>query len=423
MHPPCQKGSVTLPSNTLKDSISPSFPYYIPKEQDSHSFIHSDVHKIIYTTTVPLSLATFCKGLLAELSTTYEIVAVSSPEKELVEVARHEKVRTIAVPMKRCISPLEDMISLIKLFWVYKHEKPQMVHSMTPKAGLLAMIAARIAGVPVRVHTFTGLVFPTATGFQKKLLMLTDRITCACATHIIPEGEGVKNDLSAYGITRKPMQVLGYGNVRGIDLAYYARTEEVMKAADAIRHHLHIPATAFTFIFIGRLVRDKGINELVTAFCNVQQDYPHIHLTLVGGEEEAALPIQEEIRQEIGRNPHIHAVEWQTDVRPWFALADAFVFPSYREGFPNAVIEAGAMGLPSIVTDINGSREIIRDGENGVIIPPHDRPALEQAMRTFVEQPDYIKQLVGQARTSIASRFEQGYVQQCLKDFYHQLLP
>ena len=211
-----------------------------------------DSVKIIRTSTVPGSLNTFCKGLLRELQEQegYEVVAVSSPGEQLDEISRREGVKTVAVPMERRISPLNDLKSLWRLIRVFRKEKPAIVHSITPKAGLLSMMAAWVARVPVRLHTFTGLVFPTATGLTQKILILTDRITCACATHIVPEGEGVKNDLINYRITRKPLKVLGHGNIRGIDLDYYnPELPEVQADAAKIRK-----PGVFTFVFVGRLV-------------------------------------------------------------------------------------------------------------------------------------------------------------------------
>ena len=226
--------------------------------------MNSEPIKIIRSTTVPESLEAFCRGLLRELHEEdgYEVVAVSSPDRRLDEVAEREGVRTVAVPMERHISPLKDLKSLINLVRAFRKERPTMVHSMTPKAGLLSMMAAWLTRVPVRVHTFTGLVFPTAKGLTQKILILTDRITCACATHVIPEGEGVKNDLTNYRITKKPLKVLGHGNVRGIDLEHYnPELPEVKAEAAKIRKD-----GVFTFVFVGRLVGDKGINELVAAF-------------------------------------------------------------------------------------------------------------------------------------------------------------
>lgn len=376
--------------------------------------------KIIRTSTVPGSLNTFCKGLLRELEEQegYQIVAVSSPGASLDEIKQREGVKTYAVEMQRHISPFKDLKSLWGLIKVFRKEKPDMVHSITPKAGLLSMMAAWFTRVPVRVHTFTGLVFPTATGLKQKILILTDRLTCACATHIVPEGEGVKNDLVNYKITKKPLKVLGYGNVRGIDLNHYNPELSEIKAEAAKIHKDDV----FTFVFIGRLVRDKGINELVKAFSKLNEIYPRTRLLLVGPYEENLDPLLPETLAAIDSNKSIEAVGLQKDVRPWLAASDVFVFPSYREGFPNVVIEAGAMGLPSIVTDINGSREIIEDGKNGIIIPSQNAEMLFRAMETFYTDKDLVSRLSSEARPMIESRFEQGFVHRCLKDYYKEIL-
>lgn len=376
--------------------------------------------KIIRTSTVPGSLNVFCKGLLRELQENegYEIVAVSSPGPALEEIKEREGVKTIAVAMERHISPFKDLKSLFGLIKVFRRERPTMVHSMTPKAGLLCMMAAWVCRVPVRLHTFTGLVFPTAVGLTKKILIFTDRLTCACATHIIPEGEGVKNDLLNYKITKKPLKVLGYGNVRGIDLKHFnPESPEVQAEALKIRK-----PDVFTFIFIGRIVRDKGINELVKSFSRLNSKYPKTRLLLVGPYEENLDPLAPETLAEINSNEAIEAVGPQKDVRPWLAASDAFVFPSYREGFPNVVIEAGAMGLPSIVTDINGSREIIIEKENGTIIPSHDVERLYQAMEKMLSNKNSRLAMASKSRRLIASRFEQGFVHKCLINYYKEIL-
>ena len=373
--------------------------------------------KIIRTSTVSTSLNTFCRGTLRRLAQTYDVVAVSTPDDELHEMAQREGVRVVGVAMRRHISPLHDLRSLLRLIRVFRRERPDMVHSITPKAGLLSMIAAWVCRVPVRLHTFTGLVFPTAAGLKQKILILTDRITCACAMHIVPEGEGVKNDLINYGITRKPLRVLGYGNVRGVDMQHYSRTPEVMAAAQPIMR-----SGVFTFVFVGRVVRDKGINELVQAFARLNAQEPATRLILVGRFEDNLDPVSPQTRQTIEQNEAIEAVGSQADVRPWLAASDALVFPSYREGFPNVVLEAGAMGLPSIVTDINGSREIIVEGKNGVIVPPRDADALYAAMMRFVQQPRQVAEMAANAREMIASRFEKSFVEQCLIDYYKEIL-
>lgn len=373
--------------------------------------------KIIRATTVPKSLNTFCKGMLKELSKKYEVVALSSPGEELTTVAEREGVRTIAVPMERHISPVKDLKALINMIKVFRKEKPTMVHSMTPKAGMLCMVAGWMARVPVRVHTFTGLVFPTAKGLKRQILMATDRLTCACATHVIPEGEGVKNDLIRNKITKKPLKVLGYGNVRGVDMDFYSRRKEVIEKVTQITQK------CFTFLFVGRIVRDKGIDELCKAF-NMLSGLVPARLLLVGDYEDTLDPISDESRAIIEHNPSVEAVGPKSgdELLAYYAAADSFVLPSYREGFPNTVLEAGAMGLPCIVTDINGSREIIKEDENGVIIPPRDSEALFEAMLRMVRDKTARTRMADNARQMIADRYEQGFVRRCLYDFYDEIL-
>ena len=363
--------------------------------------------------TIGLSLNVFCKGLLTELREEgYDVVAVSSPDADLEELGEREDVRTVGVPMERHISIVKDFVSLMRLVRVFAKEKPDMVHSMTPKAGLLCMMAAWMVRVPVRVHTFTGLVWPTAKGLSRRVLMLTDKITCWCATNVIPEGEGVKQDLECC-ITKKPMKVLGYGNVKGVDLEYWKRSEESdnQGVGDVVR-----------FVFVGRIVKDKGMNELVSAFVRLNRECPDTKLVLVGPYEDGLDPVLPETKRMIDECGAIDAVGSQQDVRPFYESADVLVFPSYREGFPNVVIEAGAMGLPSIVTDINGSREIVVDGENGVIVPPQNEERLYEAMAWMVSHPQERRRMAERARPMAASRFEQGYVRGCLKDFYREIL-
>ncbi len=376
--------------------------------------------KIIRATTVSMSLDAFCNGMLKELSHKYEVIALSSPGEELEMVAEREGVRTIAVPMERHISVKHDLVSLWRMIKVFRKEHPMMAHSMTPKAGLLCMLAAWLTRVPVRVHTFTGLVFPTATGMKRKILMATDWLTCACATHIIPEGEGVKNDLLNNGITKKPLKVLGYGNVKGVDMEYYSLRDEVRNKVEEIGLRVE---SKFTFVFVGRIVRDKGINELCEAFDKLSS-MANVRLLLVGPYEDNLDPISPKSKEIIERNPAIESVGSKRgeELLAYYAAADCFVFPSYREGFPNTVLEAGAMGLPSIVTDINGSREIIVEGENGVIIPSHDTNALFDAMLKMMRDKEAREKMAGNARQMIASRYEQGFVRKCLYDFYDEIL-
>lgn len=412
--------------------------------------------KIIRACTVAQSIG-FVAGMLPELMEQYDVLVLSSPGPEMDDVRARYGVRTKAVTMERHISVLKDLVALWRIIKVFRRERPDMVHSMTPKAGLLCMVAGWLTRVPVRVHTFTGLVFPTATGLQRRILMATDALTCFCATHVIPEGEGVKNDLLNNGITKKPLKVLGYGNVRGIDMKRFdpkrfndnvndnKLSENGCEKCVPVSVNVNVKKE-FTFLFVGRIVRDKGMNELMAAFDKLSKKYPQARLVLVGRYENSLDPISQEARDIITRNPNIDAVgpKYGDDLLAYYAAADCFVFPSYREGFPNTVIEAGAMGLPCIVTDINGSREIIindnvNDNENetlcyengsgsvvvkdnGLIIPSKDAEALYLAMEMMMTDEEMRQGMASCARQMIADRFEQGFVRQCLYEFYETIL-
>jgi len=372
--------------------------------------------KIIRAVTASQSIG-FFEPIVKDLQERgYEIVSVSSPGESLIRL-REKGVKVIEVPIERRISMFRDLKSLMRMISVFRKEKPFMVHSMTPKAGMLCMLAAWITRVPRRVHTFTGLVWPTSTGLKRRILMVTDWLTCACATHIIPEGKGVMNDLQSH-ITNKPMKVLGYGNVRGVDMERFSRRTEVEDMAKGIKTE-----GIFTFIFVGRIVGDKGINELVSAFAELHKKYENTRLLLVGRFEKELDPLKAETLNVIDKHISIESLgpKYGDELLAYYAASDCFVFPSYREGFPNTVMEAGAMGLPSIVTDINGSREIIIDGKNGVIIPSKDVEALYHAMEEMITNSDKTKEYADNAREMIASRFERGFVCKCLYDFYEEI--
>lgn len=373
--------------------------------------------KLFRISTVPTTMESLLNDQLRMVNEHYEVVAVSSPGKEMQVLWEREGIRTIEVPMERRISPIKDFISLIRMIRVFAKERPYMVHSMTPKAGLISMLAGWMTRVPVRMHTFTGLVFPTATGWKQRLLMCTDWLTCACATHVNPEGEGVKRDLMMYGITKKPLQIIGNGSICGVDMAYFDRTESVMKQAVAYREE-----GCFTFCFVGRIVRDKGINELVSAFVRLHEKYPQVRLLLVGPFEKELDPVLPETEKAIQNHPAIRFMGFQPDVRPFLVASGTLVLPSYREGFPNVVLQAGAMGLPSIVTDINGCNEIIIPNENGVIIPSKDEEALYQAMENFLFYPEEIQRMAKKARPLIASRYDRKVLWEALLKAYKRLI-
>jgi glycosyltransferase involved in cell wall biosynthesis len=372
--------------------------------------------KILRISTIPKSLNTFCRGQLHMISERFEVVAVSSPDPELETIREREGVRTIAVPMERHISLWRDIKALIKMIGVMRRERPDIVHSITPKAGLVSMMAAWLARVPVRMHTYTGLVFPTSTGMKQRILIWMDKLLCRCATYINPEGQGVADDLKRFHITKKPLHIIGNGNVRGVDMDYWNRDQVTRD----VRKELDIVPTDIVLLFVGRLVRDKGINELIEAFSKIGNE--HVKLILVGSYEDALDPLAKKTMQHINSDKRIFAVGRQEDVRPYYTASDIFVFPSYREGFPNTVLEAGALGLPSIVTDINGAREIIIEGKNGIIIPSKNVDVLCEAMKRMIDNPDLRQKLASQARELVASRYEQKWLWGELMKVYDSLV-
>ena len=377
--------------------------------------------KLIRTTTVALSLDYLLKGQLSFLNNHYEVVGVSGLDNHLDTVAKREGIRTEAVAMKRAISPFNDVISLWQLYRLFLKEKPQIVHSITPKAGLLSMVAAYFAGVPIRIHTFTGLIFPSKTGMLQKILILMDRLLCRFATHIYPEGEGVKEDLKRYSITNKPLNVIANGNVNGIDVAFFDPKLYGEVAIAMLKSKLKIKDDDFVFIFVGRLVGDKGINELIAAFQKLQLVANNVKLLLVGPFENELDPLNLQTLAIIDSSHHILSVGFQTDVRPYYAVADALVFPSYREGFPNVVLQAGAMGLPSIVTNISGCNEIIIEGKNGTIIPAKEMNAIYESMLKISTEVVFRNQLQLNARPLIVSRYQQQLVWQAILAEYKRV--
>lgn len=375
--------------------------------------------KLIRAANVPGSLNTFCYGLLKTLNEEYEVIALASPGKELSEIEKREGVRTIAINIERRPSIVKDIVSLVKLIRCFRKEKPDIVHSMSAKCGLLCMTAAWITRVPHRIHSFTGLAFPTATSFSRFVLKTTERITCACANHLLPESQGVKNDLIRNHITKKNLIVLGNGNIRGVDMVKYSRRPEVIELADVIKKN-----GVFTFLFVGRIVGDKGINELISAFIRLNKEKQDIRLVLVGDYEKNINPLKKETDEAIEQHKSIETpgAKYGDELLAYYAASDCFVFPSYREGFPNVVLEAGAMDLPCIVTDINGSNEIISNGVNGLIIPSHDVDSIYNAMKRLLDNQNELRTMSNNSRWIVNSKFEISFVQACLKQYYKDIL-
>lgn len=375
--------------------------------------------KLIRITTVPVSLNILLKDQLKFVSSHYKVIAVSSNGNDLQRVKEEQQVEVKAVDMTRKITPLKDLIALWRLYSLFKKEAPLIVHTHTPKAGTLGMIASRLAGVPIRIHTVAGLPLLEEKGLKRKVLNVVEKITYTCAHKVYPNSFKLKEIIEKEGFCNSvKLKVIGMGSSNGIDTHYFNSDWFSDETKSALKSTLHILPGELVFCFVGRLVKDKGLNELIVAFQELSQSYKKIKLLLVGSFEQELDPLEAYTKECIERNAQIISVGYQKDVRPYLAISDVFVFPSYREGFPNVVMQAGAMNVPAIVTDINGCNEIITHERNGLIIPPKNKEALKQSMERLLLDIALRNRLASQCRAVIVKQFEQQYVwSELLKEY------
>ncbi|TYP75154.1 glycosyltransferase family 4 protein [Aquimarina intermedia] len=380
--------------------------------------------KIIRVTTVPISLGGLLKGQLNFMTNHMKVIGISSNgDGKLAEVSQEEGIEVIPVEMTRKITPIKDLKAVYHLYKIFKEEKPDIVHSHTPKAGTLSMLAAKLAGVPNRLHTIAGMPLLEATGVKRSVLDFVERITYACATKIYPNSFGLYDIIVDNNYTtRDKLKVIGNGSSNGIDTSHFDPALFSLQDKEELKKSLGIDETDFIYIFVGRWVRDKGINELITAFKRINNENSDTKLLLLGRYEKELDPVLPETEKEIETNPNIINVGWQNDVRPYFSIADVLTFPSYREGFPNVVMQASAMGMSSIVTNINGCNEIISDRENGLIIPVKDADSLYNAMRELAQNQNLAQQLAIGARPRIMELYERKAVWKSLLNEYKTLL-
>lgn len=368
--------------------------------------------KLIRITTIAASLRVLLKGQLRYMSENgFEVKGISSYDETMDEIRANEGVEIIPVEMTRTISPIKDLKAVWELYKIFKKEKPLIVHTHTPKAGTVGMLAAKLAGVPHRLHTVAGMPLLVASGKKRKLLDIVEKITYWCATKVYPNSYGLKEIiLNGNYTTERKVKVIAKGSSNGIDTSYFNPELFTDTQKNELRNSLNIQLDDFVFIFVGRMVKDKGLNELIKAFSQLNSSPKNHKLLLIGNFEKELDPLLPETEKEIESNPNIIFAGYQTDVRPYFAISDVLVFPSYREGFPNVVMQAGAMGLPSIVTDINGCNEIIKNNVNGFVIPVKDEIKIKEKMNYFLENPEIKNQMTENCRIQIVNNYERKYV-------------
>lgn len=378
--------------------------------------------KLIRVTTVPSSLRTLLKGQLKFMSQYYEVIGVSGDGDALKQVNQNEGIRTHAIEMTRSITPIKDLIATYKLYKFFKKECPDIVHTHTPKAGTLGMLAAKLARVPNRLHTIAGLPLLEESGSKRKLLDLIEKFTYSCATHILPNSYGLEDIIIKNKYTsQSKLQVIGKGSSNGIDVAHYDNTLVLEKERIDLKKKLNIKEKDIVFIFIGRMVKDKGLNELVAAFNELSKTNKNCKLLLIGPQENHLDPLFPQTESIIKNNSQIKAVGQQNDIRPFVAISNVLVHPSYREGFPNVVLQGSSMNLPCIVSNINGCNEIIEHNVNGLIIPVKDVNALKDAMQLLLDYPEKRIKLSENSRQLIIQRYKQEYVWNEILKLYRSL--
>ena len=379
--------------------------------------------KLVRITTVPLSLEKLLEDQPQYFAQFYDVTLISSDQERLERLGKAQGVATYAIPLTRTISPFHDLRCLYQMVRFFKREKPDIVHTHTPKAGIIGMLAAYMARVPLKMHTVAGLPLMEAKGFKRRLLMAVEKITYRCADWVYPNAKGLLSFIEENQMcSSSKIKILGKGSSNGIDTAFFDPIQIPKAETNTLKVNLKIAPQDFVFSFVGRLVGDKGVNELVEAFVLLSKQYPNIKLLLVGPEEKALDPLNRETTKHISAHPSIISVGYQNDIRPYLAVSDCFVFPSYREGFPNVVLQAAAMEVPCIVSNINGCNEIIQDQKNGWWVPPKSVTSLVQTMEEALTNSVKRKAFKKQLRPQIIAHYGRQHFWELLKKEYQSQL-
>ena len=375
--------------------------------------------KLIRIVTDPISFKKLLTGQLVFMREYYDVIAVSSAGENLLEIGEKQEVRTFTTFLTRKITPWLDLKAIYYLYRFFKSESPFIVHTHTPKAGFVGMTASFLACVPCKLHTVAGLPLMESYGIKRKILEIVEKLTYMLADKVYPNSFGLKEFIIKNKFCKKDkLTVIGYGSSNGIDTNYFSMNNDIVKRAEKLKIELGIKDHDFVFCFIGRVVKDKGINELLYSFNEINKNNKNTKLLLIGPFEEDLDPISNTSKEILNSNKNIIHCGWQDDVRQYLAASNALVFPSYREGFPNVPMQAGAMGLPCIVSNINGCNEIIENGKNGLIVEPKNKNELIVAMLKLMNDNDLRLYLASNARDLISSRYEQTYVwNEILKEY------
>ena len=370
--------------------------------------------KLIIITTVPMSLATLVKGQAKYLSSYFDVKLVTSFSEKNQEISKDEGVELKSIDMTRQITIIKDLKALIELYKYFKNQKPDIVYTFTPKAGLLGMMASFLSRVPVRIHNIVGMPLMEATGKKFILLKFIERLTYLFSTNLFCNSFGLKKFINE-NLTKKDVKVIAQGSINGVDTEFFKNTK-TLDEQELIRDKFKIDKKDFVITFVGRIVKDKGINELIEAFINLSKKYNNLKLLLVGDYEEHLNPIKNENKILIDSLDSIITVGFQNDIRDFLSITDLFVLPSYREGLPNSLIEAGSFGIPLLATNINGCNEIIDDCITGILVEKKSAKKLEEAIDKLLEDKELYNSIKLKVRDRIIEKYEQKYFWNELKN-------
>ncbi len=374
--------------------------------------------RVCIVATVPIVLHWFMAPHIRELGKLYDVTIVSNGTVSEVDALMGEHVRFIPIGIERKISLMKDLRTLLDLWKIFRRERFDCVHSLMPKAGLLGMLAAKFAGVPIRIHWFMGQVWATRSGSARLLLKSLDKLLAACATHLLAVSFSERDHLLAHQITRpNKLQVLAQGSVCGVDTTRFMPDPARRKAT---RLECSIPEGATVALYLGRLNRDKGMHELAAAYSLASSRCKDLHLLVVGPDEADMTGSM--IRAVGDAADRLRFVGFASNPEAYMAAADYFVLPSHREGFGLTVIEAAACGIPSIGSRIYGLTDAIVDGQTGLLVPAGDVNALADAMTCLATDADVRRKLGAQALDRVTRDFQSKHLTDQLSRYYDNLL-
>lgn len=379
--------------------------------------------RLIHITTVPQSLA-FLTGQVSYLKTRgFEVHAVSSPGEWLSRFAESEKIEVHAVEMPRRITPLRDLVGIWSMWKIFSQIRPHIVHAHTPKGGLVGMISAWLARIPVRIYHMHGLPFMTATGLKRSLLVWSEQVSCALAHRVLCVSASVRQVAIDSDLCRpEKISVPAQGSINGVDAAYRFNAGYVSDTEKSeTRRRYHIPPQAPVLGFIGRIVQDKGITELAGAWHRLRRLFPELRLMLVGP-HEAQDPIPPEVERALREDPRVHFIGEQWNTPPLYAIMDALVLPTYREGFPTVLLEAASMKVPIVATCVSGCIDAVQDGITGQLVPPYDAEGLATAVSRYLQDAELRTRHGSAARHRVLEEFSQEKVWQAMYQEYLRCL-